>query len=434
MIAMLSLGGWFEYYDMLFTAYIGPGLVKSGLFSATTTHFFGFTGLASFIAATFGGMLIGTMGFGFAADKYGRKSVFTFALLWYTFASIIMAFQTTAGAIVFWRLLAGVGIGVELITISTYLAELVPQRMRGRAFAFCETITFTAVPFVALLAWLLVPHSYLGLEGWRLVVLIGAVGAAFVWLIRLGLPESPRWLAAKGRIDEASAIVDKIEAEIIASGKTLPELEYSDDVQTEGKFADIWKKPYRARTIMLSVFNFFQTVGYYGFASWVPTLLISNGISATKSLAYAFVIAIANPIGPLLGMFVADKIERKWLIVASAFCVAVFGMLFAFQTEALWLTICGVLVVLFSNIIVFCFRAYHAELFPTRLRSQAVGFVFSFSRISAMFAGFMIAFALDRFGVTGVFTLITFAMFIVMASIGICGPKTKGLSLEEISK
>jgi putative MFS transporter len=182
------------------------------------------------------------------------------------------------------------------------------------------------------------------------------------------------------------------------------------------------------------VFNFFQTVGYYGFASWLPTLLIAKGITVTTSLAYAFIIAIANPIGPALGMLIADKIERKWLIVTSALGVAVFGMLFAQQASALWLTVCGVMVVLFSNIMVFAFRAYQAELFPTRLRNQAVGFVFSFSRISAVFAGFMIAFCLGHFGVTGVFAFITFAMVMVMASIGIFGPYTKGLSLEDISK
>jgi putative MFS transporter len=434
MIVMLALGGWFEYYDMLFTAYIGPGLVKSGLFSATTTHFFGFNGLATFIAATFGGMLIGTSCFSFAADTYGRKTIFTFALLWYSLWSVVMAFQTTALSIVSWRFVASIGIGLELVTISTYLAELVPQHLRGRAFALCEVITFTAVPFVAMLAWLLVPHSYLGLQGWRIVVLIGAVGAAFVWLIRLGLPESPRWLASRGRIAEASAILDKIEAEVVAEGKTLPPLQYSDNTPRVGYFKELWQSPYRARMLMLTVFNFFQTVGYYGFASWLPTLLIAKGITVTTSLAYAFIIAIANPIGPALGMLIADKIERKWLIVTSALGVAVFGMLFAQQASALWLTVCGVMVVLFSTIMVFAFRAYQAELFPTRLRNQAVGFVFSFSRISAVFAGFMIAFCLGHFGVTGVFAFITFAMVMVMASIGIFGPYTKGLSLEDISK
>ena len=83
---------------------------------------------------------------------------------------------------------------------------------------------------------------------------------------------------------------------------------------------------------MLSVFNFFQTFGFYGFAAWVPTLLIAKGINVTTSLQYAFIIAIANPFGPLLGMLVADQIERKWQIVCAAIGIGVFGLLFAQQS------------------------------------------------------------------------------------------------------
>ena len=83
----------------------------------------------------------------------------------------------------------------------------------------------------------------------------------------------------------------------------------------EGSFAEIWQPPYDKRAIILSVFNFFQTFGYYGFAAWVPTLLIAKGITITTSLLYSFVIAIANPVGPLLGTLIADKMERKWQVV-----------------------------------------------------------------------------------------------------------------------
>ena len=84
----------------------------------------------------------------------------------------------------------------------------------------------------------------------------------------------------------------------------------------EGTFAEIWQPPYDRRAIMLSVFNFFQTFGYYGFAAWVPTLLIAKGITITTSLLYSFIIAIANPVGPLLGTLIADRMERKWQMCA----------------------------------------------------------------------------------------------------------------------
>ena len=107
-----------------------------------------------------------------------------------------MAFQTTAFGLDLWRFIAGIGIGVELVTIDTYIAELVPRHVRGRAFAFNQVVQFSAIPAVAFLAWLLVPHAPFGLDGWRWVVLAGSAGAVVVWFIRLAVPESPRWLAA----------------------------------------------------------------------------------------------------------------------------------------------------------------------------------------------------------------------------------------------
>ena len=157
LVFLLSLGGCFEYYDLFFTAYIGPGLVRSGLFSNTSASFFGSSGLASFVAATFAGLLIGTLAFSYTADRFGRRLIFTYSLLWYSVASVVMAFQNSAGGILAWRIIAGIGIGVELVTIDTYIAELVPKELRGRAFAFNQVVQFCAVPFVAFVAWLLVP-------------------------------------------------------------------------------------------------------------------------------------------------------------------------------------------------------------------------------------------------------------------------------------
>ena len=206
LVLLLSLGGWFEYYDLFFTAYVGPGLVRSGLFASTAAAFFGFNGLASFVAATFAGLFVGTLLFGFAADRFGRRLIFTSSLLWYTAATIVMAFQRTAQGIVLWRVIAGVGIGVELVTIDTYITELMPRQLRGRAIALSQIVGFTALPAVALLSWWLVPQKPFALEGWRWVVLAGSLGAIFVWFIRRGLPESPRWLMAHGKFAEAERV------------------------------------------------------------------------------------------------------------------------------------------------------------------------------------------------------------------------------------
>jgi putative MFS transporter len=184
---------------------------------------------------------------------------------------------------------------------------------------------------------------------------------------------------------------------------------------------------------MLMVFNFFQTVGYYGFASWVPTLLIAAGVTTTNSLQYSFIIAIAAPLGPLLAMRIADRYERKWQIVTAALCIAVFGILFSRQTSANFLIAFGVLLTCSNNWMSMAFHAYQPELFPTRIRAQAVGFVYSWSRLSAIFTSFLIGFFLHDFGVAGVFSFIAASMLIVMLSIGLFGPRTRGLALEDIS-
>src|SRR5215475_12007560 len=210
-ISLLSFGIFFELYDLLFTAYVAPALVGSGILKPTTPGLFGMMGIAGFIASLFFGLFIATLICGFLADKFGRRTIFTYSLLWYSAATAIMALQTTAFGLNLWRFIAGLGIGVEIITIGTYVTELTPKRIRGRAFAFSQTIGFTAVPVAAILSYLLVPRSPFGLEGWRWVVLIGASGAIFIWWIRRPLPESPRWLAQKGRIREADQIVSVLE-------------------------------------------------------------------------------------------------------------------------------------------------------------------------------------------------------------------------------
>ena len=351
-VLLLSLGGFFEYYDLFFTGYIAPGLVRSHILSATTRGVFGTTGIASFAAAMFLGLFFGTAVFSFVADRLGRRTIFTFSLLWYTAATVVMAFQRDVFGLNLWRFIAGIGVGVELVTIDTYLSELVPRELRGRAFAFNSTIQFAAVPVVALLAWLLVPVSPLGLDGWRWVVLIGAASAIFVWWIRRRVPESPRWLAQHGRIEEAQRLMAALEARIAAEvGCPLPPPGKVELQPSRGSFIEIWQPPYLRRTVMLVIFNLFQTVGFYGFANWVPTLLIERGIAVTSSLRYTFIIAIAAPFGPLLAVALADKLERKWQIVFPAFGIAVSGLLFSRMNSAALLILFGVLLTLSNNII-----------------------------------------------------------------------------------
>ncbi|WP_227320515.1 MFS transporter [Acidisoma silvae] len=432
MVVLLSLGGCFEYFDLFLTGSIAPGLVHAHIFTATTAGFFGNNGIASFVAAFFIGLFIGTLAFGFVADRFGRRRIFTVSLIWYSLCTLIMAFQTDAASINLWRLLAGIGIGVELVTIDTYISELMPKHLRGRAFVINAAIQFSILPIAAALAWWLVPQSPLGFDGWRWLVIIGAAGAVVVWFIRRPLPESPRWLAGRGQLAEADRIVAQLEADV-PPGALLPVTLVAAPVAEKGRLREIWHRRYLARTVMLILFNVFQAVGYYGFANWVPTFLIQHGITITHSLEYTFLIAIAAPFAPLLFFGLADKVERKVLVIVSAAAVAVFGLCFGEARSPAAVVGFGVLVTMANNVLSFAFHSYQAELYPTRIRAVAVGFVYSWSRLSVIFMAFVIAFTLRDFGVSGVFMLIAGSMVVVIAATGLLGPRTRNRSLEEIA-
>ena len=184
---------------------------------------------------------------------------------------------------------------------------------------------------------------------------------------------------------------------------------------------------------MLIVFNLCQAIGYYGFGNWVPRLLEAQGATFNRSLEYSFIIALASPTVPLLFYKLTDRTERKWQLVGAACGIGIFGLLFTLSTVPIWLVFCGIGITTASNLLSYSFHAYQPELYPTRVRARAVGFVYSFSRLSTIFSSFMIAFLLQRAGAVGVFAFIGAAMLGVVVSIGVFGPRTRGLALEEIS-
>jgi putative MFS transporter len=433
-ILLLSAGMFFELYDLLFSGYVAPGLVKSGVLTATTPGLFGTTGVASFIAALFSGLFVGTIACGFLADRFGRRAIFTVSLIWYTLANVMVALQNDAYGLNLWRFVSGVGLGLEMVTIGAYLSEMAPKHMRGRAFAASQAIGFCCVPIISALAYWLVPLKPLGLDGWRWVVLAGALAALLIGFLRFALPESPRWLARHGRLEEADAILRRIERQAEAeSGRPLPPPGEPEPVSPAGRFADLWVAPTRGRVILMSVFNVFQTVGFYGFQNWVPTLLIHQGVEITKSLGYTTVIALAAPVGPLIGFFLAERIERKWVIVISAGLILACGLVFGATRSGPVIVAMGLMLQVAANGMSYSFHAYQQELFPTGLRARAAGFVYSWSRLSVIFSSFVIAYLLRGFGAPGVFAFIAGAMLVVMATIGFFGPRTSGVALEKIS-
>jgi putative MFS transporter len=230
--------------------------------------------------------------------------------------------------------------------------------------------------------------------------------------------------------------MEKMEAQVASeSGGRLPEPQ-STVAEESGKatLSEILRPPFARRTIMLILLNFFQAIGFFGFNNWVPALLESRGASFVKSLQYSFIIAIVFPIAPLLFVLIADRIERKSQVMIAAGSAAVLGLAFSQQSRAPSLITFGVLLALSNVLLSYSYHAYQSELYPTRVRARAVGFVYSFGRLSTVLSSFMIAFFLHKFGSIGVFMFIASAMLVVVLSVGILGVRTGGRPLEEIAQ
>jgi len=434
-IALVSLGNFFDLYDIFIVAYIGAVLQQSGFLSLSQ--------FSVFVAAGFLGMFVGTVVFGMGSDRMGRRSAFILLLLLYSVFTFAGAFSPSAGWLIVLRFCAGVGIGAEIVVIDTYVTEVVPSRARGRYVAITQVAGFCAVPVAAILSRLLVPTHFL-MSGWRWVMVIGASGALLTWWFRRRLPESPRWLESRGRLSEAEAVMDALEKESFSAGReggerrvTSGEQENTgrtnEGNQERSSFVELWRPPYLSRTVMLVLFQALQTIGFYGFANWAPTFLLKRGVSLLHSLEYTLLIAMVSPLGPLLAVWTSDRFERKWTIVILAFLVAGFGLGFGNSIAPAAVIAFGALLTLANHWFSAAFHAYQSELFPTRLRATGVGFTYSWSRLSAAFTSLLIGTVL-HYGVPAVFALLAAAMILVAAVVAFLGPRTNGLVLEELSQ
>lgn len=457
-IELVSLGNFFDLYDIFIVAYIGAALQQSGFLSLRQFTFF--------VAAGFLGMFIGTVVFGMGSDRMGRRSAFILLLLIYSVFTFADAFAPTAAWLIALRFFAGVGIGAEIVVIDTYVTEVVPSYARGRYVAITQVAGFCAVPVAAVLSRLLVPTHWL-MSGWRWVMVIGASGALLTWWFRRRLPESPRWLESRGRVAEADAVMARLENELLSGGRKSGEWPFAKGAQDKrvtssertakadssltlgmtknqngmtntnergqtGTFGELWRAPYLGRTAMLVIFQALQTIGFYGFANWAPTFLLKRGVSLLHSLEYTMLIAIVSPIGPLLGAMTSDRFERKWTIVVLALLVAVLGLGFGNSTAPVAVVGFGALLTLANYWFSAAFHAYQAELFPTRLRGTGVGFTYSWSRLSAAFSSVLIGAVLVQ-GVPAVFAMLAVAMGLVAVVVAAMGPRTNKMVLEEVS-
>ncbi|MEW2115640.1 MFS transporter [Streptomyces sp. NPDC005474] len=427
------------------TGVIGVGLMfdmyennLSGVLSKVLQADFALNGttLKLVLASAFLGQFLGAVVLGRFADRFGRRRAFLLNLALYSGASLAGAFSPSVGWLVATRFVAGIGIGAEQSLTDSYLADVLPSRHRGRLIALTYTIGFCGVPAVGLLAVWLVPLSPFGVAGWRWLFLLGALGSAVVWGLRRGLFESPRWLAAVGRTEEAEAITARLEASAGPSYVTTDPAPAVVGPETRspegGLLRAVFSASYRRRTVMTWIFCLLSTVGYYGFGTLAPQVLAAKGFDVVQGLGYTAVAFFGYPVGSLLAAPLLDRVERKTLVSASACTMAATGLGFAFAASPGWVVTFGFGYTLVSNVFSAASHVLLSEQYPTAIRAGASGLAYSLSKLTAAALPFLLLPLLDSGGAGLLFTVIAGAMVLLSLDVAVLGDRTTGRSVDRI--
>lgn len=424
-VVAIGLGLFFEVYEIFLSSSIATAL--------KTEFHLGGTTLALIMASSFLGMFIGAAAFGRIADRIGRRKAFMLNLMWFSVCSLLAAIAPNPALLVAARFMAGIGIGAEYPVADSYLSDVLPKAHRGRLAAWAYTCSFLAVPALGFLALGLSGRTVLGVDGWRVLLLVGAVGAVFVLLMRRGLPESPRWLAAQGRTHEAeAALATFATGSGVVPASVAPAVRESSDVSTK-PVARLRQAPYRGRLAMLAVFHLFQPFGYYGFGTLATLVLVARGFDVTSSLLFTAVSFFGYPLGSLLSIPLLGRIERKFLVLISAAAMAGCGIAFAVVSSPALIVAFGLLTTAAANVFSNIYHVYQAEIFPSDVRATAVGWTYSLSRLSSAALPFVLIPVLDAHGATAMFAVVVAALIAAIAALVPCGPRTTGRSLEEIN-
>jgi MFS transporter, putative metabolite:H+ symporter len=422
---VIGLGQFFDLYEIFLAGVLSSVLASQFKLDKGV--------VALLLASAFIGMFVGAISLSRIADRLGRRRAFLLSLSVYSLFSLLSAFSPGPAMLVVTRFLAGVGVGAEPPIADSYLSDLLPPRKRGRFIAWAYTIGFLGVPAAGFLARGLAPHTVAGIEGWRWMFVIGALGAVVVAALRTSLPESPRWLASADRLDEADAVVRRFEDEVPAAALPEPDAVHTAPVRDRGSFRELLVPPFRGRTAMMAVFHLLQSFGYYGFGTLVPLVLVAKGFPIVQSLLFVALTFVGYPVGSLLSLPLVERVERKFLLVGSGLGMAVFGLLFGLSNAPTAIVVFGFLYTVISNVFSNSFHIYQAEIFPTRLRATAAGSTYALSRLSNALLPFILLPVLAAYGPVAMFAVVSGAMVVVAVDIGWFGPRTTGRDLETVN-
>ena len=411
----LSFAYFFEFADINSFATTVPKLIH--LWGVTINQ------IAYVVSASFVGMFFGSLVASWLADRFGRKRALTITTLWFTVFSFAAVFSWDIVSLGVFRVLTSAGLAAMTVVAVVYLNEMFPAANRGKYQAYAIVIGICGTPVTNLIASVVVPLSD---WSWRLVYLWGSLGFLFLFLAK-HLKESPRWYESKGRYDKAETVLSEIEAQVEAEMGPLPAPAAPVDVArpTKAPLKLLLQKRYLGPTILLTILWVSQTIGFFGYSAWAPTLLAKEGFSIEKSIFYVALTTVGAPLGSYLASLVTDRFERKWCLVGFGTTIAICGLFYGLTFNPIMIVVFGFLVNLFERGYTALGYAYSPELFDTAGRSLGTGVSYGLGRLSNAAGPLIIAALYNGSGYQSVFYFISGTWLFGAVVLAIFGPRTR---------
>lgn len=433
----MAVAFFFEFGDINTFSFAAPAVMNTWGLSIST--------VSIIMSATFIGMFVGAVTGGFLADNIGRRRGLILTTVWYSGFSLLNIFVWNSFGLFLMRLLTGMGLSAMTVIAITYISEMFPMARRGAYQGWILTLGLLGIPVTGYVARLVVP---LASWGWRLVFAWGALGLLIPLFVRQ-LEESPRWYASRGRLQDADEVLKRMEDQVIAeTGSLSPVPPVRQLEERAGRSAEMLQRPYLLRTLMLTSVWIFQTLGFYGFMSWVPLLLVVQGASLVTSLSWSSAMHLGAVPGAILGALLSDRWQRKWWVCLVALAVAACGLVYGITSRSLMygvtshrLTVSMIsrteVVVAFGFLTAMLIQTfapllytYTAECYPTRMRSSGAGLAYGTGRLANVAGPLLIAYLFNHEGYGSVFVYIAACWVVVALIVGLAGPRTRGLVLE----
>ena len=393
---------------------------------------------ASWIAsAGFVGMAVGASLGGLLADRFGRRSVFALTLLIYGLATGASALAGGVAALIALRVVVGLGLGAELPVASTYVSELAPARMRGRLIVVLEAFWAIGWTAAALIGFFVIPASA---DGWRWAFALGAIPALYALIVRWGLPESPRWLAQRGRDAEASEVVAGFESSpalgesrrhrTAPAAPALPAAPAPAATSARQRLARLWSAELRVRTAALWTVWFCVNFAYYGAFIWIPTILFAQGYDLVKSFGFTLIITLAQLPGYAVAAWLIEVWGRRATLSVFLAGSAIAAVLFGTASGEGAIIATGMALSFFNLGAWGALYAVTPETYPTSLRGTGAGWAAGVGRIASIVAPLSVPPLLAAGGAPLLFVI--FAAFFVLAAAAAWGlAEHRGAALDD---